>query len=115
AIAPGVRARMTLAIEQGADDGSNPTSLLQLERPNYRFEVLRLLLGASLEDDGPQPETGIAARIEGTQVGLVDALGASPTPVRSALASLRDAGLIQSLTWMEIAPEALSMEQLSRL
>lgn len=115
AIAPALRARMTLAIEQGADDGSNPSSLLQLDRPNYRFEVLRLLVGASLEGDGPQPEAGIAARIEGTQVGLVDALGASPTPVRSALAVLRDAGLIHSLRWLEITPEALSMEQLSRV
>jgi hypothetical protein len=115
AIAPEVRARMSLAIEEAADDGSNPSSLLQLDRPNYRFEVLRLLVGASLEDDGPQPEAGIAAHIEGTQVGLVDALGASPTPVRSALTALRDAGLIQSLRWLEIAPEALSMEQLSRV
>ena len=30
-------------------------------------------LGASLEDDGPQPEAGIAAHIDGTQLGLVDA------------------------------------------
>lgn len=115
AIAPHVRARMALVIEQGAGDGSNPPGRLQLDRPNYRFEVLRLLLGASLEDDGPQPEPGIAAHIEGTQLGLVDALGASPTPVRSALATLRDAGLIDSLRWLEIEPEALSMEQLSRI
>lgn len=121
AIAPEVRARMTLSIEQGGEDavekqaGSVESSLLPLDRPNYRFEVLRLLLGASLEGDGPQPAAGIAAHLEGTQVGLVDALGASPTPVRSALAALRDAGLIHSLRWLEIAPEALSMEQLSRL
>lgn len=121
AIAPEVRARMTLSIEQGGEDpvekqiGSVESNLLLLDRPNYRFEVLRLLLGASLEDDGPQPAAGIAAHLDGTQVGLVDALGASPTPVRSALVALRDAGLIHSLRWLEIAPEALSMEQLSRL
>lgn len=120
AIAPKVRARMTLAIEQRTDSRAeqrvaSAESLLALERPNYRFEVLRLLLGASLEEDGPQPEAGIAAHIEGTQLGLVDALGASPTPVRSALAALRDAGLIRSLRWLEIAPEALSAELLSRL
>lgn len=115
AIASDVRARLTLAIEQGQVDGSARSRLLQIDRPNYRFEVLRLLLGASLEDDGPQPEAGIAAHVEGTQVGLVDTLGASLTPVRSALAALRDAGLIHSLRWLEIAPEALSMEQLGRL
>lgn len=115
AIAPDVRARMTLAIKQAAGDGFNPSSHLQLDRPNYRFEVLRLLLGASLEDGGPQPEVGIAAHVEGMQLGLVHALGVSSTPVRSALAALRDAGLIESLRWLEIEPEALSMEQLSRI
>jgi hypothetical protein len=120
AITPEVRDRMSLAIKHGGDQaekspGNIEAGKLSLDRPNYRFEVLRLLLGASLEDDGPQPEKGIARHIEGTQVGLVDVLGASPTPVRSALAALRDAGLIQSLTWLEIAPESLSMEQLSRL
>jgi hypothetical protein len=48
-------------------------------------------------------------------VGLVDTVGASVTPVRSALGALRDAGLIRSLRSLEIAPETLSMEQLSRL
>ena len=115
AIAPDVRDRMTLVIEQGQRGGIAQPNLLPLDRPNYRFEVLRLLLGASLEDDGPQRGAGIAAHIEGTQIGLVGALGASPTPVRSALAALRNAGLIQSLTWLEIAPKALSMEQLSRV
>lgn len=115
AIAAELRTRMSLAIEQGMVAGSNSSNLLQLDRPNYRFEVLRLLVGASLEDDGPQPEAGIAAHLEGTQVGLVGALGASATPVRSALAALRDAGLIHSLRWLEIAPATLSMEQLSRV
>lgn len=121
AIAPDVRERMRLAIEHGIGRAAKKpiraveTRRLALDRPNYRFEVLRLLLGASLEDDGPQPEAGIAAHIEGTQIGLVNALGASPTPVRSALVALRDAGLIRRLTWLEITPEALTMEQLSRL
>lgn len=120
AITSDVRARMTLVVDrseasadkasQGGGDG-----VLPLDKPNYRFEVLRLLLGASLEDDGPQPEAGIAAHIEGTQVGLINALGVSVTPVRGALVALRDAGLIHSLRWLEIAPETLSMEQLSRL
>lgn len=120
AIAAKVRARMTLAVDetQAASGKARRVaegSMVHLDKPNYRFEVLRLLLGASLEDDGPQPEAGIAAHIDDTQLGLVDALGASATPVRSALASLRDAGLIDSLRWLEIQPEALSMEQLSRI
>lgn len=119
AIVPGVRERMRLEVQgtdapKGMEEGA-ASGLLPLDKPNYRYEVLRLLLGASLEDDGPQPEAGIAAHIDGTQAGLIDALGASVTPVRSALVALRDAGLIRSLRWLEIAPEALSMEQLSRL
>ena len=120
AITPEVRARMVLVVDgsemlAGKTSQASASALLPLDKPNYRFEVLRLLLGASLEDDGPQSAAGIAAHLEGTQARLVDALGASPTPVRSALAALRAAGLIHSLTWLEIAPEALSMEQLSRV
>ena len=120
ALAPEVRARMSVAIDgtvAPSDKGShaNESVLLPLDKPNYLFEVLRLLLGASLENGGLQPWQGIAARIEGTQIGLIDALGASATPVRGALAALRDAGLIRSLRRLEIAPDTLSMEQLSRL
>lgn len=121
ALTPRVRSRMSLVIgHDGGDPAATPTrgmlpGQLALDRPNYRFEVLRLLLGASLERRGPQPQAGIGAHFTGTQVGLVGALGVSPTPVRSALVALRDAGLIRSLTRLEIAPAAISMEQLSRI
>ncbi len=120
AIAPKVRARIALVLDETEatsvnEARSKESGLVPLDKPNYRFEVLRLLLGASLESDGPQPEAGIAAHVEGKQVGLVDTLGASITPVRSALAALHDAGLIRSLRWLELAPQDLSMEQLSRL
>lgn len=115
AIAPDIRARLDLSIDRHRAAEHRRSTMSPLDRPNYRFEVLRLLIGASLEGDGPQPENGIAAHIEGTQVGLVSALGASLTPVRSALAALRDAGLIRKMSWLEIEPEALSMEQLSRV
>ena len=120
AIAPNVRARMALAVDApehppGKDGRNKESGVVPLDKPNYRFEVLRLLLGASLENDGPQREAGIAAHIEGKQVGLVETLGASITPVRSALAALHDAGLIRSMRWLEIAPQDLTMEQLSRL
>ena len=113
AIAPDVRARMALTVDGMGESAT--AGALPLEKPNFRFEVLRLLLGASLEADGPQPAAGITAHIEGTQSGLIKSLGASPTPIRSALVALRDAGLIQSLTWLEIEPEALSIDLLSRL
>jgi hypothetical protein len=121
ALSEDVRRRMTLIVEQEASPpadqtfGATSREWIDLDRPNYRFEVIRLLLGARLEQDGPQPEPGIAAHIQGTQVGLVESLGASQTPVRSALVALRDAGLIPSLTWLEIEPSALSMELLNRL
>lgn len=120
AIAPGVRTRMSLAIEGSeastvqASRGSENASL-PLDKPNYRFEVLRLLLGARLERTLANPAQGIAAQVAGSQIGLMRALGASPTPIRSALAALRDAGLIHSLRRLEIAPETLSMEQLGLL
>jgi hypothetical protein len=120
AIASGVRERMTLTIEEPSVSAVHPTrpresDLVALDKPNYLFEVMRLLLGAGLEHDGPVPKAGITAHIDGTQVGLVDALGVSPTPVRAALEALRNADLIRSLRSLEIEPEALSMEQLSRL
>ncbi|MCK9489020.1 MAG: hypothetical protein M0Q42_06405 [Xanthomonadales bacterium] len=120
AFAQQIRARMTLAIERSAtwmDKSSQPThsSLLALDPPNYRYEVLRLLVGASLEGNGPLPEAGVAAQTAGTQVGLVAALGASVTPVRKALAALRDARLIPHLSRPQVAPETLSMAQLSRI
>jgi hypothetical protein len=120
AIAPGVRERMTLTIEEQDAPAGNASlhredGTISVDKPNYRFEVLRLLLGAAMEHGRPQPEPGIAAHIEGTQIGLINTLGVSPTPVRTALESLRNANLIHGLRWLEIEPEALSMEQLSRL
>ena len=120
AIAPKVRTRMALAVdalgELSVKDGRNKeSSLVALDKPNYRFEVLRLLLGATLENDGPQREAGIAAHIEGKQVRLVETVGTSVTPVRSALTALHDAGMIGNMRRLEIAPQDLTMEQLSRL
>jgi hypothetical protein len=77
---------------------------IALEKPNYTYELLRLLVGASLEDDGPQPLTG-----------LMDKIGASQTPIRAALMSLRDAELIPNTRWLEVIPEQLSTETLSRI
>lgn len=112
AIAADVRARMTLSIEQAAEDSVAKQAgdriepgILPLERPNYRFEVLRLLLGANLENDGPQPLKG-----------LIDKIGASQTPIREALAELKQASVAHA--WgrgIEVVAEEVSTELLAKL
>jgi hypothetical protein len=77
---------------------------IALAKPNYTYELLRLLVGASLEGDGPQP-----------LAGLMDKIGASQTPIRAALMRLRDTELIPSTRWLEVIPEQLSTETLSRI
>lgn len=112
AIAPDVRARMTLNIEQEADDspgkqaGIHTESGIQpLDRPNYRFEVLRLLLGASLEGDGPQ-----------ALKNLMSTIGASQTPIREALAELKQAGVARTRgRGIEIMAEDISAELLAKM
>ncbi len=79
-------------------------AVMALAKPNYTYELLRLLVGASLENDGPQP---LAA--------LMEKIGASQTPVRAALLRLRDAELIPNTRSLEIIPEQLSTEILSRI
>lgn len=78
---------------------------LALERPNYRYEVLRLLLAANLEGAGLQPVRS-----------LVEGVGASQTPIRQALADLKDAGLARSRGGrIEVDAEGISLELLARL
>jgi len=115
ALAPEIRPRMTLEIKESETlaDRLGESVRLPLDKPNYRFEVLRLLLGASLEDKGS--DRSITTRTGDTQIGLMQALGASATPIRGALAALRDAGLIRSLRQPRIDPQALTQEQLGRL
>lgn len=111
AITPEIRERMSLIVE------SNPESIgkasafrvesghVVLDRPNYRYEVLRLLIGASLEDDGPQAIQG-----------LLDKIGASQTPIRQALGALKKAGVAHS--WghgVEVTAESISVELLAKL
>jgi len=111
AIAPNIRGRMALELKKsGSDPGHAPTYRIDrgyvlLDRPNYRFEVLRLLLGAHFEQDGPQHVKG-----------LVDMIGASQTPVRAALAELKKADLLR--TWhrqVDVDPSAMSGEILAKI
>ncbi len=112
ALAPGVRRRMSLSIEQEANalvdkhsGNRDESDVLLLDRPNYRHEVLRLLLGANLDDGGPQPIKG-----------LMEKIGASQTPIREALAKLRPAGIVRSRgRGVEVIAEDVTAELLAKI
>lgn len=96
--------RRLISITINEERPATRDATIALAKPNYTYELLRLLVGASLEDDGPQP-----------LAGLMDKIGASQTPIRAALMSLRDAELIPNTRWLEVIPEQLSTETLSRI
>lgn len=112
AITPDVRGRMSLSIEPSGPGTAGTSAdyriesgILLLDRPNYRFEVLRLLLGASLEDDGPQPIKG-----------LIEKIGSSQTPIREALAELKQAQVVQSRgRGVEVIAEDITTELLAKV
>lgn len=110
ALAPSVRERLELRIERThPDKATAPLGLesgaLPLDRPNYRHEVLRLLLAADLDASGPLPVNALIARV-----------GVSQTPIRQALADLRASGLSRSKArGLQIAAEDLSTELLARV
>ncbi len=111
ALATEVRARMALQIEQAdpvreiRDSAQTTADLLPLERPNYRHEVLRLLLAASLENTQPP-----------SVKQLVEHIGVSQTPIREALAELKQAGLVHaSGRGVGITTGDLSNELLAKL
>jgi len=97
-----VRDLLSLSIEEQQSASSD--SSIPLAKPNHAYELLRLLVGASLGNHGPQP-----------LAGLIERIGASQTPIRTALMSLRAAELIPSTRRIELIPEQLSIETLSRI
>lgn len=103
-----VRDRMSLHLE--SDRSASPSHRLPpdfalLDRPNYRYEVVRLLLGANLEGSGPKPIQR-----------LMEKIGASQTPVRQALNELKQAGIAHSKgRGVDVTAEDLSTELLARL
>ncbi|HUH89180.1 MAG TPA: hypothetical protein VLZ76_00770, partial [Lysobacter sp.] len=113
ALAPAVRGRLKLVIEAVRERGAG--LLVPLGRPNYRHEVLRLLIGASLDGTALPQAAGEIAPVSGTQPGLIEAIGASQTPIRKALSALRDAGIIESLRRLGVSAEDLSLEALGRV
>lgn len=105
AIAPELRVRMRLIITSANTSDRLEAGMVPLDRPNYRFEVMRLLLGADLETDGPQ-----------LLKGLMGHIGASQTPIREALAELKASGTIRSPgRGVEVAAEDVTTELLAKL
>jgi hypothetical protein len=78
---------------------------LPLGKPTYRYDVLRLLLQASLRRESPPsiPE-------------IVKQLGVSQTPVRRALRELREAGVVRRTPrGIEAVPANVSQDSLARV
>lgn len=109
AIAPKIRARMQLQVHVSAANASSARTdetAVALERPNYRFEVMRLLIDADLEGHGPQ-----------SIKSLIERIGASQTPVRAALAELKQtSGVVHAHgRGVEVRAEDVSIELLAKL
>jgi hypothetical protein len=112
AVAEHVAARMMLDVRtqpvetmQRATETSSVGQAMPLHRPNYRYEVLRLLLAASLRRERPP-----------TIRDLIAMIGASQTPIRQALADLKASGLVRSNTdGLIVVPDEMSEEVLARV
>jgi hypothetical protein len=109
AIAEQVRNRMFLEIQSDHDSGLErqrvPVESITVTRPNYRYEILRILLDADLSGEPPPPI-----------VELIQNIGASQTPVRAALDELKSSGLVRAtMRGLEVRAEDVSLEMLARI
>lgn len=109
AIANEVRSRMTLAIEDPVDadlqERRKQPEAVPLARPNYRYEILRILLEADLSGE-PSPSI----------LELIQDIGASQTPIRAALEELKSSGLVRATPRGLLArAEDVSLESLARI
>lgn len=111
-LAAGIGQALTLEIVQlplseCADQDRRAGERVELQRPNYKYEVLRVLVGASLEGEGEQPLQG-----------LIQKVGVSQTPIRAAVAELKRAGLLSPWTRspvLEVVPEEMSLALLAKV
>ena len=110
-IVPKIRDRMDLSIEIDSQSSAKSSvykkerGMVLLDRPNYRYEVLRLLIGANLEEDGPQ-----------NRQSLIEHIGVSQTPVNQALHELKRAGVAHSLgRGVEVQTESVSSELIAKI
>ena len=104
-----VRGRMSLIFQptpaDAAPSKNGQAHLLRLPRPNYRYEVIRLLITANLRQERPPSIRE-----------LMDSIGASQTPIRQALADLKQSGLVRAgHGGLDIVMDDLSQETLSRV
>lgn len=102
-----VRERMSLSIETDPDPTQHRQLLqsVRLGRPNYRYEILRILLEADLSG-APPP----------TILSLIELIGASQTPIRDALDELKASGLVRiSARGMQLKAEEVSLETLAKI
>lgn len=103
---PGIQARLALVLDVPQRESSNAApgrEPVPLRRPNYRHEVLRLLVEGELRSE------------RFTLANMAALLGVSQTPVRNALAALRAAGLATPRgVRLQLRPEELSTELLAR-
>lgn len=117
AIKPEISARMQLELSPSATSGApskalsrkaegRRSELIPVDRPNFRAEVLRLLVGASLANDGMW-----------SVKGLIRQIGASQTPIRQALQELKRSGVLHEWhgSHVDLVPENLSAELLAKL
>ena len=101
AITPEVRARMSLEVDR-ARPRSNPDTVA-LRKPNYRYEVMRLLIEADLRNEKVSIKE---------MIGLTEA---SQTPIRSALDALRSAGVVREKgAALCLRPEDVTTELLAK-
>jgi hypothetical protein len=109
AIAEHVRSRILLEIQIDHDSGPQKPRVsvasIPLARPNYRYEILRILLEADLSGEPPP-----------SILKLIQDIGASQTPVRAALDELKSSGVVRASTrGLEVRAEDVSLETMARI